>query len=185
MTRQPFRLQPFPADDVPPGLSLEGFVNRLEGDLQLSYRLQGAIERVALPELAETPQRKDDLWRSTCLEFFLAEPGGQGYWEFNLSPSGHWNVYRFTGYRQAMDPELAYTELPFQVKGQRTSLTLDLSLPMPDAALADRPLEMAITAVLAISSVSADQDDTCTYWALSHSGDQPDFHRRSDFRLRL
>ena len=84
-----------------------------------------------------------------------------------------------------MDPELAYTELPFQVKGQRTSLTLDLSLPMPDAALADRPLEMAITAVLAIPSVSADQDDTCTYWALSHSGDQPDFHRRLDFNLLI
>lgn len=185
MTRQSFRLQPFPTDDVPPGLSLEGFVNRRQGDLQLSYRLQGPIDRVVVPPAAALPLRRDDLWRSTCLEFFLAEPGGQSYWEFNLSPSGHWNVYRFSGYRQAMEPELAYIELPFQLKGHGTSLVLDLSLPLPDAALAHRPLEVAVTAVIAISGVSAGQDHTCTYWALSHSGDQPDFHRRSDFRLSL
>ena len=73
MTRQPFRLQPFPADDALPALSLQGNVLRRRGQLQLGYHLQAPLDRLVLPEAAERPQRMDDLWRS-CLLYTSPSP---------------------------------------------------------------------------------------------------------------
>ena len=64
---------------------------------------------------ADMPARRDRLWEETCFEFFLAVKNSPRYWEFNLSPAGHWNVYRFADYRQGMQEEPAFASLPFSV----------------------------------------------------------------------
>jgi hypothetical protein len=55
------------------------------------------------------------------------------------------------------------------------TLELDLSKFIP----ADQALEVAITAVI------KPKDGDVTYWALSHSGSQADFHRRDSFIVEL
>lgn len=59
--------------------------------LWLWFRISG-VQELLCPPRAPRPQRCDDLWQHTCLEAFVAESGHEGYWEFNLAPSGHWNV---------------------------------------------------------------------------------------------
>ena len=46
----------------------------------------GDIAKLVIPPPA-TPDRTDELWRTTCFELFVAGEG-DGYREFNLSPSG-------------------------------------------------------------------------------------------------
>ena len=48
--------------------------------------------------------RTDGLWRHTCFEAFIAAAVRPEYWEYNLSPSGAWAAYHFTGYRAGMEP---------------------------------------------------------------------------------
>ncbi len=48
------------------------------------------------------------------------------YWEFNLSPAGDWNVYRFTDYRQGMEEETAISSLPFNLEMRSRIWQLDL-----------------------------------------------------------
>jgi len=152
------------------------------------------------------------LWNATCFEFFLARGDGQGYHEFNLSPAGHWNAFRFTGYRQGMCDEAAFSSLPFEVsrsaRGVQVGLTVDLSrLPAPepaDAGGADKPgreqsSETATKSTntggtsnegplrwrLAVATVLLGTDGTPSYWAVSHPAPEADFHHPGAFVIEL
>lgn len=177
--RQPFRLLPFEATPELATLHLDGTVARSRDGLQLIYRLQGNLSELAIPEAASAPERRDGLWQATCLEAFLAVPAAEPYWEVNLSPAGHWNVYRLNGYRQGLAPEPALQQLPFQVSRRETGLELSLALPLPPAILPPQPLQIGITAVL------QRRDGSLSYWALAHHGAEADFHRRDGFLLEL
>ena len=48
--------------------------------------------------------RRDELWKHTCFEAFVAENAGDGYRELNFAPSGEWAMYSFTGYRPGHEP---------------------------------------------------------------------------------
>ena len=60
--------------------------------MSLCYEARGNLSKVEIPAAAETPRRRDRLWEETCLELFLGTADSGEYWEFNLSPAGHWNV---------------------------------------------------------------------------------------------
>jgi hypothetical protein len=105
------RLQPFNPHTAPGPLRLGANLRRQGDRLEIRWRLQGALSRLRLPEPVAEPQRRDALWTSTCLECFLARPDDEGYWELNLCPSGHWNLYRLDGYRQGLRPEAAIRRL--------------------------------------------------------------------------
>jgi hypothetical protein len=180
---QPFELVPFGAvaDDV----RLAGRIGRDGERLWVHYRLAGARDRLAIPPLAAAPRRRDELWQATCLELFLARPGQPAYWEFNLSPSGDWNVYRLDGYRQGLRPDPAWTDLPLTrvdsnpAAENAGALELHLATTLPPELAAAPELEAAVTAVL------QHHDGSCRYWALRHPGEEADFHRRDGFGLRL
>ena len=57
----------------------------------------------------------------------------------------------------------------------RLTLEVDLARIVP----ADRPLEVAIAAVIQAP------DGRLTYWALTHPGPRPDFHRRDGFLIAV
>jgi hypothetical protein len=97
----------------------------------------------------------------------------------NLAPSGDWNIYRLSGYRQGLTPESAISELPFAVDRGPEGLDLAVNLDLAALPLAGRPLELGITAVLEL------QDGAILYWALCHPGAEADFHRREGFGLRV
>ena len=175
--QQPFALRSF--TPPPASLSLAGSVRRDGDRLSLHYRLEDPEGLVLVPPASAAPRRCYDLWTSTCFEVFLAEPGAEPYWEVNLSPSGDWNVYRLSAYRQGLTPEPVIHALPFAVESAGGGLDLAVTLDLGDLQLAGRPLELAITAVLEL------RDGEILYWALRHPGEQADFHWREGFGLRV
>lgn len=155
--------------------------------LQLHYRLSGdlggAAAAVKLPPAAQPPGRRDGLWQHTCLEAFIGIAGERGYWELNLSPGGHWAVYRFPDYRQGGREEPMAPSQPWAFDHDQHSLDLSVSWPLPaelaQARVAGQALELAIAAVI------ERQNGALEYWALQHPGPEPDFHRREGFGIRL
>jgi len=179
MNGQSFTLKPFALPHPLRRLEISGAIARQGHTLALHYALRGPLAEVALPRPADRPARRRGLWEDTCFEFFLAVKNAPGYWEFNLSPAGHWNVYRFTGYRQGMAEEPAFTALPFSLRREPDSVALALEVKTGLLVQAEVALEVAIAAVL------RHRGGRMTYWALTHGGPKPDFHRRDAFNLAL
>lgn len=162
-----------------PDLKVTGNIARSTNTLAIDYKLLDPLTEVVIPPLADKPVRKNELWQETCFEFFLGIKNLERYWEFNLSPAGHWNIYRFDAYRQGMQEEIAFTSLPFSIQHQSNALLLALKLDLAKLVQADQTL------VVAISTVIKHRNSDVTYWALTHPGSQADFHRRDSFIVEL
>ncbi|WP_339137926.1 MAG: DOMON-like domain-containing protein [Candidatus Electrothrix sp. GW3-4] len=177
-----FVLHPFQVQNFTNQLQLSGILARSATGLQLAYELRGSVDKVLLPPPEAAPQRRDGLWQASCFELFIGKKGSPQYWEINLSPSGDWQVYAFTGYRQGMGEETAITALPLNQQRhptQSTSYRLTLDLPLERLIAPDQPIEVAVTAIL------QGQNGQQAFYALSHCGPQPDFHLRASFLLQL
>lgn len=175
----PFILIPFPANDLPE-INITGEIERIENQLSVQYRVKGDVASIKIPESAEVPMRKDDLWKMTCFEIFIAPEGQTQYWEFNMSPSGNWNVYHMDAYRQVnMREETLYVSLPFTFHKTDDELSLSISIDLSRILSADQKTNIGITAILQTF------DDRESYWALTHPGAQADFHIRDGFTIRL
>lgn len=176
---QRFELRPFEGGSAAPALQLGGEVGREGRRLLLRLRLGGAIGAVHLPAPVAAPSRQDGLWATTCFECFWAVEGERAYWELNLSPAGHWNLYRLEDYRDGLRPEPGYDQPPHRVLRDAGELTLHLDLLLPEGLDAAVPLQVGITSVI------EERSGRLSYWALAHPGAEPDFHRREAFLLRL
>ncbi|MEA5580458.1 DOMON-like domain-containing protein [Nodularia harveyana UHCC-0300] len=177
MKNQAFTLKPF--QESLPNLQITGNITRSANQLSLSYQLVGDLTQVEIPPLSDTPTRKYQLWENTCFEFFLGIQDAPDYWEFNLSPAGHWNVYHLDGYRQGMQEETAFNILPFTVQQQSDSLTLVLDVDLGKIVREEQQIVVGITTVI------KDKINNITYWALTHSGAEADFHLRDSFMIDL
>jgi len=170
-----FVLKPFPGKELSLPIQISGKIERSYDQLSIRYQLQGQLQNILIPEIEKRPSRRSRLWEETCFELFVGAKGEDIYWEFNLSPSGDWNVFGFTGYRQGMHEEPAYTALPLVISAGADAFTLsvgvDLSRIIPDG----REAEIGISAVL------KDKRGLCSYWAPGHPPTRPDFHDRRGF----
>jgi hypothetical protein len=137
------------------------------------------MSKVSIPAAEGAPRRQDRLWEETCFELFLGTADSGEYWEINLSPSGHWNVFRFTGYREGMREEPAYTSLPFDVRIVPDALELSMELDAGKIIPAGKTIEAGVAAVVGTI------DGGNSHWALLHPASRPDFHRRDGFALIL
>jgi hypothetical protein len=176
MPSRDFVLQPFAAAPLPP-VALTGALTRSGPALAIRYALRGPLALLALPSAAVRPARRHALWEETCFELFLAPCDRPEYWEFNLSPAGHWNVFHFDSYRQGMTAAPAWAALPLAVQRRPQELLLSLEFDLSVIIPPDTPLEAAVAAVLQSA------DGGLSYWALTHHGSRPDFHRRDSFIL--
>jgi hypothetical protein len=174
-----FLLHPFPGEAYPAGLAIGGSVARRADTLSIRFEVRGNLSKVSIPAAAEEPRRRDRLWEETCLEVFLATPDSGRYWEFNLSPAGHWNVYRFTHYREGMREEPAFTALPFAVRIGPDSLELPMALDAGTIIPAGETIEAGVAAVIKMI------DGGKSHWAPVHPASRPDFHRREGFALTI
>ena len=174
-----FTLKPFKLSESNSKINITGNIIRYNNKLHLEYLLQGDLSTIIIPLQANIPTRKDELWQTTCFEFFLGIKDSLQYWEFNLSPTGDWNIYRFTNYRQGMVEEAAFTSLPFQVREQENSLNINLEINLDLIINVDTDLEIAISTVIEY------RDRTIDYWALTHPGTEADFHHRDGFIIDL
>ena len=185
MVRQVCRLHPFESESQP-SLRMVAEVLWLEtGLLELTFNLQAKSESDALKDLKVTTaeslnneansERQDNLWIHTCFEAFFAKPDSEQYWELNVAPSGHWNLYQFDAYRSGGREEPgAVTPTTTWKQDDREcccSITLNLAPWWTEPQLP----ELAITAVL------ENKTGEISYWALQHPGDRPDFHDRRGF----
>ncbi|MGQ2990397.1 MAG: DOMON-like domain-containing protein [Brevundimonas sp.] len=143
---------------------------RRDTQLWLRFIVEGDPDLIQWPRTM-SPGRADELWKQTCFEAFVSTDGG--YREFNLSPSGQWASYRFTGYREGMG---AAEETVFVdgLDGGSDYVALEGRIDLPDGA--DR---------LGFSAVIEDIKGDKTYWALAHPSDKPDFHHPDSFTLVL
>ncbi|MBU7584246.1 MAG: DOMON-like domain-containing protein [Nostoc sp. TH1S01] len=179
MNEQKFTLQPFTSDNLLPNVQIIGNIARNDHKLTISYKLIGDLTDIIIDSPSDTPTRKDGLWEDTCFEFFVGMKELERYWEFNLSPAGHWNVYRFDGYRQGMQAETAFTTLPFYVEHQADILALNLDVDLAKIVASNQDIDVAITTVV------KQKNHQVSYWALAHKGDKADFHLRNSFLICL
>src|SRR4030067_239281 len=143
-----FSLQPYQGEEPGGYLKIEGTIGRRSDTLSIGYALLGNLSELALPAPAESPGRKDRLLEGTGLELFLGKKNRGRYWEFLLSPAGHWNVYRYASYRKEMREEPAFAPLPSRVRMEPGALRLSLDLGLGKIIPPGRAIEGAVGAVI-------------------------------------
>jgi len=161
-----------------PAVAIEAEATRAGDRLQLTYRVSGDVAGVRWPAPAE-PGRADELWRHTCFEAFVATADSEAYCEINLSPSGQWATYRFTGYRLGMEAASAEAG-PFSPQVEAAALVLATELDLGGVAdLAGKPWRLGLTAVIEAAN------GRVSYWSVGHPTGKPDFHHRDCLALEL
>ena len=130
----------------------------------LHYRLDADVSRLKLDS------DDDVLWRHTCFECFL---GGAGthYVEYNFAPDGRQRAYAFRAERVPDENAAVPAPLPTVWSPNAPPLELQVTLP-------------AVPKFLGLCAVIETADGRLHYFALQHSDNQPDFHRR-DTRVRI
>jgi hypothetical protein len=187
-------LLPHPANEPGPlhALSVAGALDAT-GLITVDYLLQGELLHLRLPAAARVPQRRDQLWRHTCLEVFARRAAAEAYVEFNFSPSGDWAAYQFDGYRHGLSrPELAQPGITLHALGPG-QLRIQARAQLPDvppfaaagAARATAAGARSAAWQLGFAAVIEAGDGTLTYWATRHAGARPDFHAPETFSLGL
>lgn len=165
-----FFLRPHPAYPSPvAGIAVELARPALDL-LVLTYRI-GGLGGVVVPK-PQVAARTDGLWKHSCFEAFLG--AGQGYYEFNFSPSSQWAAYRFGSHRAGMRDAAADTpHIVWEQDGEAGKLTASIGLP-PDLA-----------GPIGLSAIIEDKGGSRSFWALAHPPGDPDFHHPACFAAQL
>src|SRR5689334_21213268 len=179
MTQYTSSLIPFPDSNIP-DIQIAGAVDRNQHVLTVRFMITGRTNLIFFPVATAHPQRRDNLWKTTCFEFFLAVPKKPEYWEFNMSPSGDWNAYHMDAYRQiGLRKETSIERLQFSVENRAGSVLVNATVDLTPLIEEHQQIEAQITSVI------EDRNGHESYWALAHPGPQADFHRREGFVLLL
>ena len=186
-------LEPFGGLPHPPDLSVSGQARRLGGHqagyqagrLELVWRLAGDLDALVLPDPSQSRRRCDGLWQTTCLEAFWGFAGHDAYWELNLAPSGDWNLYRLSHYRGPLEPVALAAAPPWQVRRSARELEVAVYFDLGEVAGGDEPGVAGLTLEVSLTAVIEQAGQGVSYWALAHTGVEPDFHRRDSFGLGL
>jgi hypothetical protein len=172
-------LSPFPGTSAP--FSIIGSAYLTDCILHITFEVHGPVK--TLKRINETPGpavRKNELWKTTCFEWFIKGPNSNAYWECNLSPTGEWNVYHLTDYRKNLQEEKLISGYSFfqtilSSESWRLENRFDLSpLKFPKGHY-----------LLNLSAVLETQKSEKTFWSLVHSQKQPDFHHPDHFIMDL
>lgn len=186
--------------EVARGGSRAGFRN-----IALRFVATGNIRALkAQHHPSQIRRRKDELWRHTCFEAFVRAGKSSIYREFNLSPSGDWNCYRFDDYRHGMEPEHHVGDPGIGTYIRRQPLHPESSARMKEAGTDtmerfETPFFMLTATLelgkmmlpldepwhLGLSAVIEERNGTKSYWALAHPPGKPDFHHPDCFALEL
>ncbi len=155
---------------------------------RLAFHWQIEGELAALRTAPRAPLlRTEELWRHTCFEAFIATAAsGPAYWELNLATSGGWALYAFSGYRSgrqdAGEGALELVELVHDAQRLRLEAELDCARLGPRFAAAGT---LPGTLHVGLAAVLEPMAGDLGYWALAHTAERADFHRRDAFVLQL
>lgn len=138
-----------------------------ENSLFVKFEIRGDVKNILWPT-SPAKGRHHELWKQTCFELFTSESltPESPYFEVNVAPTGAWNIYEFSSYRQGMKESQNYK-------------ILDISSEVSDnQALLEFRLEMdhTLPKFIGLTCVIQTQDGDSQYWALQHSSPKADFH---------
>jgi len=187
MSIPPQRLIPHPVTKPAFALDIQVTVAFLPaGELVCTFAMTGELDRIVIPKSLDS-RRVNGLWRHTCFEVFIQGEDMPAYREFNFSPSGQWQAYAFSSYRQggALDTALGPLLTRQDDVGQGSAGPdgagqLVLECRIPRAALPQGQQWRA-----GLTAVVEDADRGLSYWALRHPPGKPDFHHTDGFALTL
>lgn len=173
---QTHRLIAHPARPPASVTSVEARVIGHDADwLRVRWRIEGTTALV-VPAFAGRG-RADDLWRTTCFELFLRPISGDGYSEFNLSPSERWAAYDFTGYREGMTARPASREPDCTMRRGSSFAIFDAAIPADLVPVGRCAANFA--------AVIEEEGGIISYWAVAHPAEKPDFHDPACFVAEL
>jgi hypothetical protein len=186
-------LHPFAQTEASKRLKLSFSVGRTAWEIRFSFALSGGrpvdLANVVLPNRsADTSvRRRDELWKSTCLEVFVGPADGHSYLELNLCLTGDWNVYAFDSYRSGMRParDARTPALSFESSPSGDLLVWSSAISASGSSGEVGEMLSSPGLVLGATAVLEYQSGEREYWALVHAGGQPDFHLRESFRVAL
>lgn len=174
-------LIPFTATSLTENFSVKANLLKTSSQtLFIEFLIHGPIDLISWPS-SEAPHpdtstllpggRKDELWKSTCLEAFFSSgtKNEDPYAEINCSPNGDWNAYSFQSYREGMMPS--------------SEISVHLTQKKSNEHTAQFWVEIQSTAPLNIHSVGLSMVMEFTtgeksYWALRHPASVADFHSK-------
>jgi hypothetical protein len=135
------------------------------------FRLDGRGPAIILPPPA-TPDRRDNLWQTTCFEIFWQPLGGTYYREFNLSPSGQWAAYDFDSFRDGMR-DAPVDAIVIACSHDENGLVLKASI----------GAELPAPAQVALNAIVEHPDGGMQFWALAFPPGRPEFHSEANRAL--
>lgn len=155
----------------------------INGFLQLKFKIQDVQNSINDLQIDNTvdrdlsdKDRKDELWKQTCFEFFVKKADHKNYYEFNASPKGQWNFYRFSDYRSPIDKENTINCIKMSSEQQGTWKILTYHLDLNPLFKKEDSLLFSFSAVIK-------QGSEVSYWAHKHSAEKPDFHHVNNFTI--
>jgi len=138
--------------------------------LHLTFKLSGDIKHYKFPK-TKKQERKDELWKESCFELFLATEDEEAYYEFNFSPTLAWNSYRLEYYR-AEPKKIDEVELiEFEVKQTKETLLVEITLDVQTLKFDTYNL----------ATILLNKQEEREFWSLKAKGDTPDFHNPLEF----
>lgn len=152
------------ACDLGPIRAVTASVTATDKGCEAEFVLDGHIPAIIVPPQA-TPERRDNLWQTTCFEIFWQPLGAKSYREFNLSPSGQWAAYDFDSFREGMRDapvEAVAITCSHDAAGLVLRARIAADLPAP--------------AQVALNAVIEHADSSKQYWALAFPPGKPEFH---------
>jgi hypothetical protein len=159
--------------DTPAGAihTIDAELQRTPDGATATFRVVGDLACLVLPAAA-APERADFLWKSTCFELFVAGEG-EGYREFNFSPSTRWAAYDFERYREPIGNSEARIDISMSCDSKALTLIAKIVCDMPDPAS------------IGLSAVIEEADGDLRYWAVAFAPGKPDFHASATRALLL
>ncbi|MDG0816084.1 DOMON-like domain-containing protein [Bdellovibrio svalbardensis] len=172
-------LKPFAENPLTRSISIETTSQKTTPtELILEFTIRGDIGQVCFAESSLVAARRDELWKHTCLECFFSTGLEESapYFEVNCAPSGDWNAYAFSSYRQGMTPSQNLGVKLTHRESSENEAFFRISVSGDDLLHARH---LGMTAVIEFT------DGTRSFFALAHPGPQADFHLKKSFSISL
>lgn len=142
-----------------------------DGKFHITSTCEGPVDLLDFDATAH-PEARDELWQKTCFECFLLKTNSTEYEEWNLSPAGNFQRYRFQAYRERNLEAPTPTREEFKLMWEHTpgKMSAEFTVPLPF-----EPQKLQVCWVLKTKA------GEIQYWALNHTLAKPDFHNSDSF----
>lgn len=166
-------LAPFTSTEATKRFNVEANLSKQsEKLLRVEFNIEGPTDLIRWPMLSDrSPQRKDELWKTTCLEVFIScgKENFGTYHEFNCATNGDWNAYDFSSYRQGMTASPNLSVAVKQIQSTRMHRTFAIEI---DGISTHEIKAYNLTMVMEFTNQEK------SYWAAQHPLANADFHNK-------